>query len=373
LRSKGESDIEGELRSKFRETTEANKKAALILSDYSDKCKDATVSMIAAKENAFTQIQNIGHPGISNMYRESLGILDTIKSKIQYDLLAPFKKVTDSSYDESDFQKELEKNGIKSSSINALTSLFSIFRKQFDEWKYKPVKNNQFIVYSSEIKPDASTFDSYKRMYQTLNYEMRLALSDLMAYNVQVKYRGFIDNLSEIISSDTTKIIKEINKKGFDIEVAKIISLISLDNKVKIEIPEELLVFASPEVIGKENVQHSRIKEGCCSNSYETYNREEYIVRYPTIDGLYSNWSKGIADSEKGFWNIVVEWTTDAIQQQLDVVERAILGVTENIMSNLEAQKERLKTGSMTRRRLLDDMSTNFEDYDEMCKKIFNR
>lgn len=124
--------IEGELRTQFQKTVNANLEASQILSAYAEFCKshpnDAKARIEAIKD-AQKKIKLIPHDGISVLYSDCLGILTRIKDLINYDLLSPFKKVYPvTSYTETDFEIELSNKGIKQSSTKRLVDEFSIFR-----------------------------------------------------------------------------------------------------------------------------------------------------------------------------------------------------------------------------------------------------
>ena len=359
-------DLPGELRLRFQKTIDANQKASIILSDYADFCKKHPTddfAKIQAKQSAHEQFASIPHSGISSLYSDCLEILQRIKSLIEYDLLYPFKKVYPiSSYSEDDFENDLRSKGIKESSVKNLVSQFSIFRTQFHDWRYNTVKDDKYIIYSGTNKPSEYEYSSYTRKYEVLNNEIRLAISDLMGYNVQLEYKGFVDNLKNILDSDTQTIIDNINNSGFDVNVASIISLLTIECKIEPEIPEDLFLFADPFHMGADNEERTRVIDGVCCDDYETYDVTVYKVSYPTNDGLYNNWSRGISGSEKGFWDIVVDWVNTTISQQRDKIELAINTVSKDVLDSLTEQKKRLQSGSAKRNLLLDSMEDRFNE-----------
>lgn len=369
-------ELPGELRQRFQKTIDANQQASIVLSDYADFCKNHPTddsAKIQARHNAHEQIAGISHPGISSLYSDCLEILQRIKSLIEYDLLYPFKKVYPiSSYSEEDFENDLKSKGIKESSVKNLVSQFSIFRTQFHDWRYKTIKNDKYIVYSGTAKPSQYEYSSYTRKYEVLNNEMRLAISDLMGYNVQLEYKGFVDNLKSVLDSDTQVIIDNINNSGFDVNVASIISLLAIECKIEPEIPEDLFVFADPFHMRADNEERTRVIDGVCCDDYETYDVTVYKVCYPTNDGLYNNWSRGISGSEKGFWDIVVKWVNTTISQQSDKIELAINTVSKDVIDSLTEQKNRLKDGSVRRNLLLDSIEARFNESISVYNNLAN-
>ena len=79
-------------------------------------------------------------------------------------------------------------------------------------------------------------------------------------------------------------------------------------------------------------------------------------MKYPTVDGLYNNWTRGIAGSEKQFWQIVVNWVSDTINKQQETVRLAISKASEDIIKGLLNQKEKLLNGATQRNQLLDSI-----------------
>lgn len=356
--------IEGELRARFQNTVNANLVASNILTDYAEFCKnhpnDAR-ARIEAIQNAQNEIKQISHEGISVLYSDCLGILTRIKDLINYDLLSPFKKVYPiTSYTESDFERELTNKGIKESAVKRLVDEFSIFRTQFQDWQYKTVKNDKYVLYSSTSEPNKNDYSSYTRKYWTLNNEMRQAISDLMGYNVQLEYKGFVENLKNILAQDTQSIINSVNNSGFDVNVASIISLLAIECQITPEIPEDLFTFADAFEMGTETETRTGVIEGVCCDDYYDYNVDVYTITYPTNDGLNKNWNNGISGSEKGFWNIVVDWVTNTISLQREKIESAINKVSTDILENLTEQNERLRNGSMRREEELNAMELEF-------------
>ena len=356
--------IEGELRARFQNTVNANLVASNILTDYAEFCKnhpnDAR-ARIEAIQNAQNEIKQISHEGISVLYSDCLGILTRIKGLINYDLLSPFKKVYPiTSYTESDFERELTNKGIKESAVKRLVDEFSIFRTQFQDWQYKTVKNDKYVLYSSTSEPNKNDYSSYTRKYWTLNNEMRQAISDLMGYNVQLEYKGFVENLKNILAQDTQSIINSVNNSGFDVNVASIISLLAIECQITPEIPEDLFTFADAFEMGTETETRTGVIEGVCCDDYYDYNVDVYTITYPTNDGLNKNWNNGISGSEKGFWNIVVDWVTNTISLQREKIESAINKVSTDILENLTEQNERLRNGSMRREEELNAMELEF-------------
>lgn len=360
----GNAPIEGELRTRFQHTVNANLEASNILTDYAEFCKnhpnDAR-ARIEAIQKAQNEIKQIPHEGISVLYSDCLGILTRIKDLINYDLLSPFKKVYPiTSYTESDFERELTNKGIKESAVKRLVDEFSIFRTQFQDWQYKTVKNDKYVLYSSTSEPNKNDYSSYTRKYWTLNNEMRQAISELMGYNVQLEYKGFVENLKNILAQDTQSIINSVNNSGFDVNVASIISLLAIECQITPEIPEDLFTFADAFEMGTETETRTGVIEGVCCDDYYDYNVDVFTITYPTNDGLNKNWNNGISGSEKSFWNIVVDWVTNMISLQREKIESAINKVSTDILENLTEQNERLRNGSMRREEKLNDMESEF-------------
>lgn len=360
----GNAPIEGELRARFQHTVNANLEASNILTDYAEFCKnhpnDAR-ARIEAIQKAQNEIKQISHEGISGLYSDCLGILTRIKDLINYDLLSPFKKVYPiTSYTESDFERELTNKGIKESAVKRLVDEFSIFRTQFQDWQYKTVKNDKYVLYSSTSEPNKNDYSSYTRKYWTLNNEMRQAISELMGYNVQLEYKGFVENLKNILAQDTQSIINSVNNSGFDVNVASIISLLAIECQITPEIPEDLFTFADAFEMGTETETRTGVIEGVCCDDYYDYNVDVFTITYPTNDGLNKNWNNGISGSEKSFWNIVVDWVTNTISLQREKIESAINKVSTDILENLTEQNERLRNGSMRREEKLNDMESEF-------------
>lgn len=367
----GNAPIEGELRARFQHTVNANLEASNILTDYAEFCKnhpnDAR-ARIEAIQKAQNEIKQISHEGISGLYSDCLGILTRIKDLINYDLLSPFKKVYPiTSYTESDFERELTNKGIKESAVKRLVDEFSIFRTQFQDWQYKTVKNDKYVLYSSTSEPNKNDYSSYTRKYWTLNNEMRQAISELMGYNVQLEYKGFVENLKNILAQDTQSIINSVNNSGFDVNVASIISLLAIECQITPEIPEDLFTFADAFEMGTETETRTGVIEGVCCDDYYDYNVDVFTITYPTNDGLNKNWNNGISGSEKSFWNIVVDWVTNMISLQREKIESAINKVSTDILENLTEQNERLRNGSMRREEKLNDMELEF--YKECIEK----
>lgn len=367
----GNAPIEGELRARFQHTVNANLEASNILTDYAEFCKnhpnDAR-ARIEAIQKAQNEIKQISHEGISGLYSDCLGILTRIKDLINYDLLSPFKKVYPiTSYTESDFERELTNKGIKESAVKRLVDEFSIFRTQFQDWQYKTVKNDKYVLYSSTSEPNKNDYSSYTRKYWTLNNEMRQAVSELMGYNVQLEYKGFVENLKNILAQDTQSIINSVNNSGFDVNVASIISLLAIECQITPEIPEDLFTFADAFEMGTETETRTGVIEGVCCDDYYDYNVDVFTITYPTNDGLNKNWNNGISGSEKSFWNIVVDWVTNTISLQREKIESAINKVSTDILENLTEQNERLRNGSMRREEKLNDMELEF--YKECIEK----
>lgn len=360
----GNAPIEGELRTRFQHTVNANLEASNILTDYAEFCKnhpnDAR-ARIEAIQKAQNEIKQIPHEGISVLYSDCLGILTRIKDLINYDLLSPFKKVYPiTSYTESDFERELTNKGIKESAVKRLVDEFSIFRTQFQDWQYKTVKNDKYVLYSSTSEPNKNDYSSYTRKYWTLNNEMRQAISELMGYNVQLEYKGFVENLKNILAQDTQSIINSVNNSGFDVNVASIISLLAIECQITPEIPEDLFTFADAFEMGTETETRTGVIEGVCCDDYYDYNVDVFTITYPTNDGLNKNWNNGISGSEKSFWNIVVDWVTNTISLQREKIKSAINKVSTDILENLTEQNERLRNGSMRREEKLNDMESEF-------------
>lgn len=358
--------IEGELRARFQNTVDANLEASNILTDYAEFCKnhpnDAR-EKIEAIQKAQNKIKQIPHGGISDLYSDCLGILTRIKDLINYDLLSPFKKVYPiTSYTESDFERELTNKGIKESAVKRLVYEFSIFRTQFQDWQYKTVKNDKYVLYSGTSEPNKNDYSSYTRKYWTLNNEMRQAISDLMGYNVQLEYKGFVENLKNILAQDTQSIINCVNNSGFDVNVASIISLLAIECQITPEIPEDLFTFADAFEMGTTTETRTGVIEGVCCDDYYDYDVDVYTITYPTNDGLNKNWNNGISDSEKGFWSIVVDWVTDTISLQREKIESAINKVSTDILENLTEQNERLRNGSIRREEELNAMEFTFNN-----------
>lgn len=365
--------IAGELRARFQKTVDANLEASNILTDYADFCKNHSndaKERIEAMQKAQNKIKQIPHEGISVLYSDCLGILSRIKDLINYDLLSPFKKVYPiTSYTESDFERELKNKGVKESAVKRLVDEFSIFRTQFQDWQSKTVKNDKYVLYSSTSEPNKNDYSSYTRKYWTLNNEMRQAISDLMGYNVQLEYKGFVENLKSILAKDTQSIINSVNNSGFDVNVASIISLLAIECQITPEIPEDLFTFADAFEMGTETETRTGVTKGICCDDYYDYDVNVYTITYPTNDGLNKNWNKGISGSEKGFWNIVVDWVNDTISLQRKKIEFAINKVSTDIIENLTEQKERLRNGSIRREEELYAMESEFN---EECIELYN-
>lgn len=368
--------IDGQLRERFQKTKDANLEALKILTDYADLCKNHpndAAERIKAKEEAQNKIKQISHEGISVLYSDCLGILSRIKDLINYDLLDPFKKVYPiTSYTESDFERELTSKGIKKSAVKRLGEEFSTFRKQFSDWQDKTIKDDNYVLYSGISEPNKNDYCSYTREYWTLNNEMRQAIVDLMGYNVQLEYKGFVENLKNVLANDTQSIINSVNKSGFDVNVASIISLLAIECQITPEIPEDLFTFADAFEMGKKTVTRVGVNEGVCCDDYYNYDVEVYTITYPTNDGLNKNWNKGISGSENGFWNIVVEWVANTISLQHEKIESAINKVSTDILENLTEQNERLRNGSMRIEEMLNDMESKFinevkSEFNNLC------
>ena len=348
--------IQGRLQGHFQHTIDDNRAACDILKQYSEVCKSGDASKIRnAQEVTHMQLANLSHRGIIELHKENLTILETIKKKIQYDLMNPFKKVYPASeYDEKSFEADLKSKGIKDSSIRKLVEQFSVFRTQFLDWRYKTIEDNQYIIYKGDSKPAEYEYKSYDNKYFILNTEMRIAMSDLMSYNVQSDYRSFVDNLSVILENDSRLIIDEVGQIGLDIDMAAIVELLAIEKQSKIELPEDIFTFSRPQSIANDKEWRTRTIEGVCCDDYESYETEIYKVKYPTVDGLYNNWTHGIAGSEKQFWQIVVNWVSDTINKQQETVRLAISKVSEDIIKGLLNQKEKLLNGATQRNQLLD-------------------
>lgn len=364
--------IDGQLRERFQKTKDANLEALKILTDYADLCRNHpndAAERIKAKEEAQNKIKQISHEGISVLYSDCLGILSRIKDLINYDLLDPFKKVYPiTSYTESDFERELTSKGIKKSAVKRLGEEFSTFRKQFSDWQDKTIKDDNYVLYSGISEPNKNDYCSYTREYWTLNNEMRQAIVDLMGYNVQLEYKGFVENLKNVLANDTQSIINSVNESGFNVNVASIISLLAIECQITPEIPEDLFTFADAFEMGKKTVTRVGVNEGVCCDDYYNYDVEVYTITYPTNDGLNKNWNKGISGSENGFWNIVVEWVANTISLQHEKIESAINKVSTDILENLTEQNERLRNGSMRLEEMLNKMESKFNE----VKSIFN-
>lgn len=350
--------IQGRLQGHFQHTIDDNRAACDILKQYSEVCKSGDASKIRnAQDVAHMQLANLSHRGIIELHKENLTILETIKKKIQYDLMNPFKKVYPASeYDEKSFEADLKSKGIKDSSVRKLVEQFSVFRTQFLDWRYKTIEDNQYIIYKGDSKPAEYEYKSYDNKYFILNTEMRIAMSDLMSYNVQSDYRSFVDNLSVILENDSRLIIDEVGQIGLDIDMAAIVELLAIEKQSKIELPEDIFTFSRPQSIANDKEWRTRTIEGVCCDDYESYEAEIYKVKYPTVDGLYNNWTRGIAGSEKQFWQIVVNWVSDTINKQQETVRLAISKASEDIIKGLLNQKEKLLNGATQRNQLLDSI-----------------
>lgn len=350
--------IQGRLQGHFQHTIDDNRAACDILKQYSEVCKSGDTSKIRnAEKVALKQLANLSHRGIIELHNENLTILETIKKKIQYDLMNPFKKVYPASeYDEKSFEADLKSKGIKDSSVRKLVEQFSVFRTQFLDWRYKTIEDNQYIIYKGDSKPAEYEYKSYDNKYFILNTEMRIAMSDLMSYNVQSDYRSFVDNLSVILENDSRLIIDEVGQIGLDIDMAAIVELLAIEKQSKIELPEDIFTFSRPQSIANDKEWRTRTIEGVCCDDYESYEAEIYKVKYPTVDGLYNNWTRGIAGSEKQFWQIVVNWVSDTINKQQETVRLAISKASEDIIKGLLNQKEKLLNGATQRNQLLDSI-----------------
>lgn len=365
--------VSGELRARFQETIDANEIASKALSDYAKYCKENsynTRGIIDHKVAAQKSINSIPHKGISTLYSDCLQIMNKVKSAIENDLLGKFQKVypiTD--YSESDFERDLLNKGIKKSSVNRLVAQFTTFRTQFHDWRFHIEYDDQYLLYNSTVEPNRNEFSSYNKKYECLNNEMRLAISDLMGYNVQLEYRGFVDNLRQILENDTQKIIDEINNSGFDVNVASIISLLAMDCKINPEIPEDLFTFADPFYMGKHDETRKRVKDpGICCDKYESYKATVYTIKYPNKNGLYKNWIRGIAGAEGGFWQIVVDWVNDTITEQQNKINKVVSTVSNELLDDLSELNERLKRGAIQRETILNQINDSFAH----TKNIFN-
>lgn len=240
---------------------------------------------------------------------------------------------------------------------------------QFQDWQYKTIKNDKYVIYSSTTMPNNNDYSSYTRKYWTLNNEMRQAISDLMGYNVQLEYKGFVENLKNILDKDTHSIIDSVNHSGFDVNVASIISLLAIECQITPEMPEDLFTFADAFEMETGTEKRTGVNEGICCDDYYEYDVDVYTITYPTNDGLNKNWNNGISGSEKGFWNIVVNWVTNTISLQREKIEFAINKVSTDILANLTEQKERLQNGSMRRDEELNTMESTF---DNVCIAKYN-
>lgn len=363
--------ILGEVRKMYNHTINSNNNAANVLETYSSTCHShyGDVEKIeTAKKEAFNSLKKIEHQGISNLYINSLGIIDRIKGKIQYDLLSPFSKVYPiSDYNEEKLKKELTDNGIKKSSVVRLVDMFSIFRKQFNDWNNKEQVDSHYVVYKSSTRPADEQFSSYTKQYKALNNEIRLATSDLMGYNVQLECQDFIENLTKIINDDTESIISRLSKLGFDLDIASIVKLLTIDMQKTPSMPKELFEFADPFKMGEGEIEKRR-DNGICCHDYETYYEKEYVVKYPTMDGLYKDWTKGIAGSEKDFWNIFVEWVNQTILEQQDKIQKTITKVSEEILAALNYQHQKLQNNIANQQELLETMDRRFR----LCSEVYN-
>lgn len=350
--------IQGQLQGHFQHTIDDNCAACDILKEYSEVCKFGDASKIRdAEKKAHLQLANLSHKGIVGLYNESLTILDIIKRKIQYDLMNPFKKVYPTSeYNEKCFESDLKSKGIKDSSVRKLVEQFSVFRTQFLDWRYTTIEDNQYVIYKGDSKPAEYEYKSYDNKYFILNTEMRIAMSDLMSYNVQSDYRTFVESLTALLENDSRLIIEEISQFGLDIDIASIVELLAIEKQAKIELPDDIFTFSRPQSIASDKEWRTRTIEGVCCDDYESYEAEIYKVKYPTVDGLYNNWTRGIAGSEKQFWQIVVDWVSDTINKQQETVRLAISKASEDIIKGLTNQKEKLLNGATQRNKLLDSI-----------------
>lgn len=350
--------IQGRLQGHFHHTIDDNHAACDILKQYSEVCKSGDAVKIRDAETvAHSQLAKLSHKGIVGLYDESLKILEVIKRKIQYDLMNPFKKVYPASeYDEKCFESDLKSKGIKDSSVRKLVEQFSVFRSQFLDWRDKTIEDNQYVIYKGDSKPAEYEYKSYDNKYFILNTEMRIAMSDLMSYNVQSDYRTFVENLTALLENDSRLIIEEISQYGLDIDIASIVELLAIEKQAKIELPDDMFTFSRPQSIASDKEWRTRTIEGVCCDDYESYEAEIYKVKYPTVDGLYNNWTRGIAGSEKQFWQIVVDWVSDTINKQQETVRLAISKASEDIIKGLLNQKEKLLNGATQRNQLLDSI-----------------
>lgn len=362
--------IQGRLQGHFQHTIDDNRAACDILKQYSEVCKSGDASKIrSAQKVAYEQLANLEHKGISSLYKESLGILNIIKNRIQFDLIHLFKKVYPATeYDEQSFKADLKAKGVKDSSVRKLVEQFSVFRTQFLDWRYKTIENNQYVIYKGDSKPAEYEYNSYDKKYFILNTEMRIAMSDLMSYNVQSDYKSFVDNLSALLEEDSRSIIQEISQFGLDIDIASIVELLAIERQSKIELPEDIFTFSRPQSIVSDTENRTRTIEGVCCDDYETYEANIYKVKYPTVDGLYENWTRGIAGSEKRFWQIVVDWVADTINKQQETIHIALCKTSQDIINGLENQKVKLHQGAAQRNVLLN----NIEESASNCFSLFD-
>ena len=362
--------IQGQLQGRFHNTIKENRSACGILKEYSEVCKSGDAGKIrSAQKVAYEQLANLEHKGISSLYKESLDILNIIKNRIQFDLIHPFKKVYPATeYDEQSFEADLKAKGVKYSSVRKLVEQFSVFRTQFLDWRYKTIENNQYVIYKGDSKPAEYEYNSYDNKYFILNTEMRTAMSDLMSYNVQSDYKSFVDNLSALLEEDSRSIIQEINQFGLDIDIASIVELLAIERQSKIELPEDIFTFSRPQSIVSDTENRTRTIEGVCCDDYETYEANIYKVKYPTVDGLYENWTRGIAGSEKRFWQIVVDWVADTINKQQETIHIALCKTSQDIINGLENQKVKLHQGAAQRNVLLN----NIEESASNCFSLFD-
>ena len=354
--------IQGQLQDRFHHTINKNCAACKILKQYSEVCKLGSAAEIhEAEEKAHRELADLNHRGVVDLYKNNFEMLRKIKQRIQVDLMNPFKKVYPvSEYDETCFETDLKSKCIKDSSIRKLVEQFSVFRSQFMDWRYKIIEDNQYIIYKGDSKPAEYEYKSYDNKYFILNTEMRIAMSDLMSYNVQSDYKSFVDNLSVILENDTRLIIEEISQLGLDIDIASIIELLAIEKQSKIELPEDIFTFAKPSSIARSKEWKTRTIEGLCCDDFESYEAEVYVVKYPTVDGLFNNWTRGIAGSEKQFWQIVVDWVSDTITRQQSNIQLAICKVSEDIIDGLLQQKEKIRNGASLRNQLLDNIENQF-------------
>jgi len=191
-----------------------------------------------------------------------------------------------------------------------------------------------------------------------------------MGYNVQLECQDFVGNLTEIINKDTENIIAGLNSAGFDIDIASIVKLLALDMHEAPRIPKEVFEFANPFKLVDVDEDHYRRVGNCCNPRYESYTEHLHVVKYPTVDGLYDNWSRGLAGSEKDFWKIIVKWVNQTIIDQQSKIETAITKVSEDILNVLENQCQKLQDGSANRQNLLVEMEKKFEPCSESYKLI---